>query len=375
MERKQRTVVAVTDGTLMSVAAWCKTLAAPTPEEEAITEEQIMARNTWEAPDNPAEVPAFIGKAPAEAATWERSERPEDEKPTEPAPGRPAKPAAAAPKTDSKSWMGSDLVWKHMDADRQSVLDAATGQLATAGVNIPNSVVAQFVLVKKTASGAVTSAQNYKKWINLIDFETLPWDRIERELERGLFHLPDPFLAGPQDSVTLFVNSNNFEPRSGSRQIVGTLWVIIHYILAKSERALPNGLSVVIQGDGMSYSKFYPAIQRCILDSLQSVLPVRITSVYMVDPPYIFKVLWGIVSNWLTEKIRNRVFVCSSSNVQKHFDKSQTPTWLKGDKVTSPSTEWDKVKAFYEKEFLPTVLATADAPGSGKHPDLWEAKK
>jgi hypothetical protein len=270
--------------------------------------------------------------------------------------------------------MGSDLIWKHIDADRQGVFDAAKAQLNAASCEVPDTLLSQFVVVKKTASAVANSAQNYKKWANLIDFETLAWDRIERELERGLFHVPQPFLKGVNDSVTVFVNSNVFEPRSGSRQIVGTLWLIIHYVLAKSENALPNGISIVILGDGISYSKFYPAIQRAILDSLQSVLPVRIAGIHMVDPPYIFKVLWGIVSQWLTEKMRERVFILSSSHVGKHFDKAQTPTWLKGDHTTQPTKEWDEIKAFYKKEFLPTMLSIADAPGSGKAPDLWEPK-
>jgi hypothetical protein len=272
--------------------------------------------------------------------------------------------------------MGSDKVWAHMDSDRQAVYDAAKAQLQSANVDVPEALLASLVLVKKTASAVVPTAQAYKRWVNLIDYETLAWDRIEAELKRGLFHVPNaPFAAGPNDSVTLFVNSHQFEPRSGSRQIVGTLWLLIHYILAKSEKGLPNGLSIVNLASGISYSKFYPAIQKCLFDSLQSVLPVRVASIHMVDPPYIFQMLWGIVSGWMSEKMRGRVFVVSSSNVVKHFNKEQVPTWLKGDKKTDPANEWDDVKAFYEHEFLPTMIALADAPGDGKKPELWEPRK
>jgi hypothetical protein len=357
----------------MSVAAWVKTLQAPTAEEAAITEEQILSRTSWDAPDAPADTPAFIGTGGG-ASTWVRTDRPEDAGKGGDAPGRPARAAAQPAATGGKTYMGADLVWKLMDADRTGVFDAAKAQLNSANCEVPDTLIAEFVVVKKTASAVANSTQNYKKWANLIDYETLAWDRIERELERGLFHVPQPFLKGANDSVTFFVNSNAFEPRSGSRQIVGTLWLIVHYVLAKSEKALPNGISIVFMGDGFSYSKFYPAIQRALLDSLQSVLPVRIAGIHIVDPPYIFKVLWGIVSGWLTEKMRERVFILSSSNIGKHFDKAQTPTFAKGDHPTQPTKEWDDVKAFYHKEFLPTMLSVADAPGSGKAPELWEPK-
>jgi len=350
---------------LMSVAAWCKTLQ-PTAEEAAITLDQVLSRTSWDAPDVPTEVPAFIGSS-AGTSDWERTERPE-EKETPSAVARPARPAAAT--VGGKAYMGSEKVWAHIDGDRQAVFDAAKAQLGDSFY--PEALIASLVLVKKTASAVVATAQSYKRWANLIDFETLDWSRIERELHRGLFHVPQkPFASGPNDSVTIFVNSHAFEPKSGSRQIVGTLWVLIHYIISKSDKGLPNGVSIVTNAAGISYSKFYPAVQKTLFDSLQSVLPMRVASIHMVDPPYIFQLLWGIVSAWMSEKMRNRVFVLSSSNVGKHFDKASTPTWLKGDKHTSPATEWDDVKAFYHNEFLPSIMSVADAPG-GKKPELWE---
>jgi hypothetical protein len=357
----------------MSVAAWCKTLQ-PTAEEAAITLDQVLSRTSWDAPDDPAEVPSFIGTSSAGTADWVRSERPEEK--VETPPPRPSRPVAPQVPADSRSYMGSDKAWSHMDADRQAVFDSGKAQLQQANVQLPDALIASLVLVKKTASAVSNTGQSYKKWANQIDFETLGWDRIERELHRGLFYLPHhPWASGVNDSVVLFVNSHAFEPRSGSRQIVATLWVLVHYIISKSDKGLTNGVSIVNQAAGISYSKFYPAIQRTLFDSIQSVLPMRVASINMVDPPYLFQMLWGIVSNWLSEKMRNRVFVLSSSNIHKHFNKSLVPTWLKGDKVCSPSTEWDDVKAFYHNEFLPGILSVADAPGEGKKPDLWEPPK
>jgi len=372
--RRQRTVVAVTDSTLMSVAAWCASLQ-PTAEEAAITLDQLLSRTSWDAPDSPADVPAFVGSSGAAGSEWVRTDRPE----TEPvdAPARPrAVKAAPAAQAATRSYMGSDKVWTHIDAERQAVFDASKAQLQQSNEDIPDALLAELVVVKKTASGVVPTAKAYKRWANLIDFETLGWDRIELELKRGLFHLPQaPFASGPNDSVALFLNTHHFEPRSGSRQIIAALWVIVHYIIAKSENGLTGGVSIVNLASGISYSKFYPAIQKCLLDSLQSVLPLRVASIHMVDPPYIFQMLWGIVSGWLSEKMRGRVFVVTSSNVAKHFDKAQTPTWLKGDKKTDPANEWADVKAFYESEFLPAITAIADAPGDGKKPELWEPAK
>jgi len=237
-------------------------------------------------------------------------------------------------------------------------------------------LLAAFVIVKKTASAVVTTAQSYKKWINLLDYETLGWDRIEKELSRGVYLLPyKPFAHGQNESVCLYINTHAFEPRTGSRNVVATMWLIIHYLLSKSDTGLHNGVTVVMQGSGISYSKFYPAVQKCLFDSLQSVLPMRVAGMNVVDPPYIFQMLWGIVSAWLSEKLRNRVFVLSSSNISKHFDKSQVPGFLKGDLTwgAAEQTAWiAELKSFYTEHFLPAVAPLADNPEGQKHPELWE---
>jgi len=264
-------------------------------------------------------------------------------------------------------------MWKFIDPERKAVFDAAQAQLT--GTNLPDGLIASLIIVKKTASAVATTGKNYKKWVNMLDYETLGWERIEQELTRGLFNLPrDPYIKGANDSVTLFVNSNKFEPRVGSRQIVATLWVLIHYIITKSENGLEKGVTVATLASGISYSKFYPAIQKCLFDALQSVLPMRVAGIHVVDPPYIFQMVWGIVSGWMSEKLRNRVFVLKSENISKHYDKSSVPSFLKGDKqypVERPE-DWADVKAFYHDEFLPMVTALADAPGTAKVPDLWE---
>jgi hypothetical protein len=360
----------------MSVAAWCKTLT-PTAEEAAITLDQVMSRTSWDAPEEPGEVPSFIGSTPA-SSDWVRTDRPEEAAAAAPSrPNRPARPAAAAA-APNKSWMGSEKMFP-LDADRQAVLDAAKAQLKQEGLELPDALLAEFVVVKKTASAASSTAQAYKKWVNMLDYETLGWDRIERELNRGIFLLPyKPFAlktADSGESVCLYINTHAFEPRTGSRNIIATLWVIVHFLLAKSDTGLQNGVTIVMQGAGISYSKFYPAVQRCIFDAMQSVLPLRVAGVNIIDPPYIFQMLWGIVSAWLSEKLRNRVFVLSSSNISKHFDKSQVPAFLKGDLTWTAAEQsaWvGELKTFYHDQFLPALVPLTDNPEGQKHPELWE---
>jgi hypothetical protein len=300
-----------------------------------------------------------------------RTDRPEEVKAQAPPP-RPQRPAAAKA---AKPWFTHGKVT--LTPDQQSVLEDAKIQLKAQGAeNIPEALIAQFVIVKKVTSAVVTSVKGYRQWANLLDYETLPWERIEKEIKRGLFTVPNaPFAEGPNNSVALFINSHHFEPRAGSRAICATLWLHLHYILAKSDNAAENGIAVVNQGSGITYSKFYPAIQKTLLESLQSVLPMRVAAMYMVDPPYLFKMLWGIVSGWLSEKLRERFFVLSSDNITKHFDKSLLPTYLKGDLQYSPEQRaaWvEELKKFYTEEFQPMMVSIADAPGSVKAPELFE---
>jgi len=355
----------------MSVAAWANSLT-PTAEEASITMEQLMSRSSWDVPTESSELPSFIGSSEVDSS-WVRTDRPEEKQPAPPAPERPARPANQA---QDKTWMGSDRAISVLTPEQQAVFEDVKIQLKDSGINVPEALIATFVITKKVSSAVVTSVKGYKQWANLLDYDTLPWERIEVEIKRGLFRLPHhPFTEGPNKSTTLFINSQNYEPRTGSRNICATLWLYVHYVLAKSDDAVVNGLSVVNLASGITYNKFYPAIQRAIFDSLQSVLPLRVAGMFMVDPPYIFKILWGVVSAWLSEKMKERMFILSSSNIGKHFNKSQVPTFLKGDLDFSPDEQeafLKDMKEFYLTEFRPQISQIADAPGTGKKPELWE---
>jgi len=373
-QRRQRTVTAISDDTLMSVAAWSKTVQ-PTEEEAAITLDQIMGRTNWEVPDVASEMPAFIGSTDNAGGSWERTERPDDVPAGDAASRAGARAAGAA--ASGRAWLGSEFALAHLTPEQRAIYDDSKAQLADQGITIPDELIARFVIVKKTSSAVVQSARGFRHWANLFNFETFSWERIEGELNRGLLVVPNrPYSTHSSNGSTcVFMNSKEFEPRSGSRTICASLWLVVTHTLIHAESSSIDGLAIINQGSGISYSKFYPAIQKSILDCIQSVLPVRVSGIYMVDPPYIFQMLWGVVSAWLSEKMRNRMFVLSSSNVHKHFNPEGVPTFLKGQHSRSHDDHaaWiADLKAFYHEEFAPMMNAIADNPGSVRPPELWE---
>lgn len=265
-QRRPRTVAAISDDTLMSVAAWAEAIK-PTEEEAAVTVEQVLSRTSWDAPSTPAELPSFIGSSETDS-TWARTERPEDKDHAAP-PARPQRPAGGP--APAKNWFDAEKVLSLLNPDQQSVLEDVKIQLVSLSkmfshvgrkhkeskislrLSLPNLSLSRRVRLLLSPqwrdTGFVllwTQLTPSQQWANLLDYETLSWERIEKEVNRGLFTVPTkPFteyvyvltnrliLRGRNSSVTLFVNSHHFEPRSGSRSICATLWLHLHYILAK----------------------------------------------------------------------------------------------------------------------------------------------
>lgn len=76
-----------------------------------------------------------------------------------------------------------------------------------------------------------------KKWLNILDFETIPWSRIETELRRGQ-------LLGPIEPFSLY------DQKELSLTVIGQKMALLVYSLILITSNRPN----LAQGQSLLYS-------------------------------------------------------------------------------------------------------------------------
>eukprot|EP01127_Copromyxa_protea_P017706 TRINITY_DN5440_c0_g1_i4.p1 TRINITY_DN5440_c0_g1~~TRINITY_DN5440_c0_g1_i4.p1 ORF type:complete len:242 (+),score=45.19 TRINITY_DN5440_c0_g1_i4:111-836(+) len=190
----------------------------------------------------------------------------------------------------------------------------------------------------------------------MLDFENITWSMLEHEFRREYVTAPvNPFSQAKDGSFCLFLNSKKYKPqRAGIRMLVAAQWVMVHIFLAKS-RTWEKGVSSFSLANHFSLKNFYPSIQKAAMDSMQSVLPVRVKANYVVDAPMVFNIMWKVASLWVSEKMANRLRVVGFSDLPEYIDKSAYPSYLKGDLDESAIFEdWlAHLKEFYEATLQP----------------------
>lgn len=213
-------------------------------------------------------------------------------------------------------------------------------------------------------------------------------------------------------STCVFFNSYNFEPaKSGARSIIALQWVIIHTFLAKfvlgltaltfrSSSAVADGISLCGQAADISYAKFFPAVQRPILQSMQVrfaqiscpkytspfcqwgwrhfiSLMHRWYSVYCGEL-YLFGCRQKWSAGWvnlLTAALTRKVHMLDSTGLSEFVDKEMVPSFLSGQMQEQDHfDQWvEYLKEFYESQLQPAW--TNLVKGEQKNPmdtDLWE---
>lgn len=279
-----------------------------------------------------------------------------------------------APRSEKKDFYKNQDFVKALNEKQIGILNEAKAMLLEDSIALPDEILAWYVTSKKTAEKVVIAAKQYIYWIAVIDFETIPWEYFEELVRTEFFIIPtNPFTLSNEGATCVFLNSYNLDPKShGGRLLTGFLWVQIHFLLSKSNLCT-TGLCTTMQMGGISYSKFYPQIDRPLTNSLQSVLPVRVKKINIIDAPFIFWTIWEIIKLWLNSKFVARVNFVSSKQAAEIVPREKSPSFVGG------SLEYDindyvvQLKDFYENEFRDSISSfVKDMPKEIFNSDMWE---
>jgi hypothetical protein len=262
-----------------------------------------------------------------------------------------------------KPFYNSQNILLTLDDKQKQVLEEAKAELAKESIQLPDEMLAWFVLSKKKPAAVVHACSQYVHWLTALDYATMPWDYVEFLLRRQMLvppHSSDALFGRAKDgSHILYLNSNELEPKfAGGRLLIGTLWLVVHFLLSKTQ-ALTTKVTMCGQMCDIGWSKFYPQIQRPVFESMQTVLPVRFARMLLVDSPFVFWMIFEIIQYWLSAKFKERIIVCSSKDVATYVEKKEEiPPFIKGGKKQYDLESFmEEMKSFYEEEFKPTVCA------------------
>eukprot|EP00036_Acanthoecidae_sp_10tr_P001928 CAMPEP_0182944554 /NCGR_PEP_ID=MMETSP0105_2-20130417/54118_1 /TAXON_ID=81532 ORGANISM="Acanthoeca-like sp., Strain 10tr" /NCGR_SAMPLE_ID=MMETSP0105_2 /ASSEMBLY_ACC=CAM_ASM_000205 /LENGTH=257 /DNA_ID=CAMNT_0025084491 /DNA_START=155 /DNA_END=928 /DNA_ORIENTATION=+ len=95
------------------------------------------------------------------------------------------------------------------------------------------------------------------------------------------------------------------------------------------------GICLLQDATGMSRSKFRRNVVREVLHVIQDCLPIRVGRILIVNQPWIFSILFGIIKLFLKEKMRRRVVVLGTDReaLAQYLSHENTPEQLGGSLV------------------------------------------
>lgn len=80
----------------------------------------------------------------------------------------------------------------------------------------------------------------------------------------------------------------------------------------------------------IGWDKFYPSVQRNVMDAMQSVLPIRPQGSIIVDPPWVFDAIYAIMRPFLSDKLKDRMRIITKKEASQYVDNDQLPSFFGG---------------------------------------------
>lgn len=267
---------------------------------------------------------------------------------------------------------------------QQKVVQELQDKWKKAGISAPfgtpsAELLACYARSKKKTDQSWEALLLYTNWSNMLDFEHIPWDRIETALRQGFLVAPcGPFSAVKENGAQLvFINTVPYKPQKlGVRTLIATIWMVLHFYLFCGPNAFANGVSMCGDMSEIGWDKFYPSVQRNVMDAMQSVLPIRPQGSIIVDPPWVFDAIYAIMRPFLSDKLKDRMRIITKKEASQYVDNDQLPSFFGGTlDEASHLEEWIATyKKYYEGTFQPMMSVKPSKLAEPVDIDLWEPK-
>lgn len=197
-------------------------------------------------------------------------------------------------------------------------------------------------------------AGNYLQWRRDVRYEESMRGGLtpilQEILTSGLFCVAGNKSRG--DRPVLTVRYRFFNPRKFSAlDVAHALGVVVEFLLREYPTSQSHGIVVVDDTAHFTFANFDLRVIRFLEKAFSQVLPVRIAAIYVVNPGWVVKTVFNLVSGFMSRKIKARITICSSGDVAKfaqYFEPHNIQTFLN----LGGTLEWSDVD---QKQFADRI--------------------
>ncbi|XP_037042023.1 alpha-tocopherol transfer protein-like [Bradysia coprophila] len=171
---------------------------------------------------------------------------------------------------------------------------------------------------------------------------------LTEAIRRGVT-LPLPKTEKYNSSRVMLIRHGVYDPqRLGIQDIMKVSYMINDISMMDDDNAIVCGQTILIDLKGLTLGhvgQCTPSIIKKMTTSIQEAYPVRQKGIHFVNPSSIFDAVFKIFYNFMSSKVRKRIFVHDSfESLYKHINKECLPHEYGGlgGSVQSIAEEWEK---------------------------------
>ncbi|KAJ6645817.1 Alpha-tocopherol transfer protein-like [Pseudolycoriella hygida] len=174
------------------------------------------------------------------------------------------------------------------------------------------------------------------------------YTNLKEAISRGVT-LPLPIPEKYNSSRVMLIRHGVYDPQKlGIEDVMKVAYMINDILIMEDDFAIVCGQTILIDLRGLTLShvgQCTPSIIKKMTHSIQEAYPVRQKGIHFVNPSSIFDAVFKIFYNFMSSKIKKRIFVHDSfESLYKHINKEILPTEYGGNagSVQSIADEWQR---------------------------------
>lgn len=130
----------------------------------------------------------------------------------------------------------------------------------------------------------------------------------------------------------LMVRYRYFNPRRfAAVDVARALGAVVEFMLREYPLSQSHGIVVLDDTAGLNFSNFDLRVFRFLEKAFAQVLPLRIAAIHVVNPGWVVRAIFNLVSGFMSRKIKARIMICDAGDVnkiQKSFEPQHIPKFI-----------------------------------------------
>lgn len=194
--------------------------------------------------------------------------------------------------------------------------------------------------------GAIDLLQAYIQWRSEQGIGHLDFEKVKKELEMfKLFVLPDA-VDTKGNLVCLFISRRHFPSQSPITDFVSMIIFLLEHYLCSEQKY--TGYTIINDMTDVRWGNFDFKLLNAVR-GLQYCFPLMPHKILINNPPYVFKMVWGMARPVLSEHVQSLIEITQTGDLTKYIDPEHLPLEYGGTMQVN-NDEW--LKSLTEKNHL-----------------------